>query len=90
VLEGAVEKASFDADPKVILNAELVALARPVEAALSVYEFPDLLMLKPEKLACPETAFTVRVPASVPPPGFVPMAIVTGALDEVTVLPFAS
>src|SRR5262245_49199057 len=43
-----------------------------------------------ENVAMPATALTVTVPDSVPPPGLVPMAIVTGAVDAVTVAPPAS
>ncbi len=39
------------------------------------------------KVATPFTAATVVVPASVAPPGLVPIATVTVAVDEVTVLP---
>src|SRR5205809_233227 len=43
-----------------------------------------------EKVATPATAATVRVPESVPPPGLVPIATVTGAVEVVTVLEKAS
>src|SRR3954464_711092 len=43
-----------------------------------------------ENVATPEDAATVVVPDSVPPPGFVPIATVTEALELVTVLPNAS
>src|SRR5688572_27592400 len=43
-----------------------------------------------EKLATPPTAETVVVPDSVPPPGLLPMATVTLAVELVTVLPNAS
>src|SRR3954471_21703918 len=43
-----------------------------------------------EKLATPLTAATGAVPDSVPPPGLVPMATVTLAVELVTVLPNAS
>src|SRR6266498_2591494 len=39
-----------------------------------------------EKVATPATAATVAVPDSVPLPGLAPMATVTLAVDEVTVL----
>lgn len=38
-------------------------------------------------VATPATALTVAVPDSVPPPGFVPIATVTDAVEEVTVFP---
>src|SRR4051812_8099288 len=43
-----------------------------------------------ENVATPPDAATVVVPDSVPPPGLVPMARVTLALEVVTVLPNAS
>jgi hypothetical protein len=39
------------------------------------------------KLATPETAFFVVVPLRVPLPGFIPIATVIDAMDEVTVFP---
>ena len=43
-----------------------------------------------EKVATPFTAATVFVPLRVPEEGFVPIATVTDAEEEVTTLPFAS
>src|SRR4051812_33025647 len=43
-----------------------------------------------EKLATPPTAATLVVPDSVPPPGLVPMATATVAVELVAVLPNAS
>src|SRR5438045_2759733 len=43
-----------------------------------------------EKVATPATAATVVVPDSVPPPGLVPIATVTLAVELVTVLPNVS
>ena len=43
-----------------------------------------------EKVATPLTADTVVVPASVPPPGLVPIATVMLAVEPVTVFPNAS
>src|SRR5262245_21338682 len=43
-----------------------------------------------ENDATPPTAATVVVPDSVPPAGFVPIASVIGAVELVTVFPFAS
>ena len=51
---------------------------------------PALLIDKLLNVATPLTAATVRVPLKVPPPGFVPMAIVTLLLLPVTTLPLAS
>ena len=47
-------------------------------------------MLKSENVATPATAVTVAVPASVPPPGFVPIATVTEFVAVVTRFPRAS
>ena len=47
-------------------------------------------MLKVGNVATPATAFTVAVPPSVPPPGFVPMAMVTGLVAVVTTFPCES
>src|SRR5213594_2889435 len=47
-------------------------------------------MLKLENVATPDTAATLAVPASVPPPGFVPIATVTVPVNPVTVFPRAS
>src|SRR6266540_1724003 len=47
-------------------------------------------MVKSKKDATPFTAFRLRVPPSVPPPGFVPIATVTSVVALVTVFPRAS
>ena len=47
-------------------------------------------MLRSENVATPFTAATVFVPLSVPPPGFVPIAIVILAVLVVTTLLLAS
>src|SRR5438552_18711181 len=44
----------------------------------------------PGNVAIPLIAFCVAVPLNAPPPGFVPMAIVIGAVLLVTTLPPAS
>ena len=46
-----------------------------------------MLMLRFANVATPFTAFAVSVPAKVPLEGFVPMAIVTAFVAEVTVFP---
>jgi hypothetical protein len=51
---------------------------------------PDLLIERLEKVATPLAAEMVVVPERVPEPGFVPMAIVIDAVEEVTVFPCAS
>src|SRR2546429_3904925 len=48
---------------------------------------PDLLIVRPEKLATPPTAVWVGVPDSAPPPGLLPMARVTFAANPVAVFP---
>src|SRR5690348_5060211 len=47
-------------------------------------------MLKPGNVATPPAAATVVVPDSAPPPGFVPSATVTFAVNCVAVFPCAS
>ena len=47
---------------------------------------PILLIERSLKVATPATALVESVPLSVPAPGFVPIAIVTVALLEVTTL----
>ncbi len=44
-------------------------------------------MLKSEKFTTPFAASTRFVPVSVPPPGFVPMAILMESANDDTVLP---
>ena len=51
---------------------------------------PALLIERLLNVATPLTAARVRGPLKVPPPGFVPMAIVTLLLSLVTTLPPAS
>ena len=77
---GSVRKASWAAGPAVMSNAELVAPVGPVADADSVYPDPVLSMLRFPNVATPPTALTVVVPESVPPPGFAPIAIVTGSV----------
>src|SRR5213592_1152674 len=85
VVAGCMLKASCAADPGLISNGSLVASARPVAAADSVYAVllftvPVLSMLRVEKVAIPPTAATVDVPESFAPPGPVPTVIVTVTL----------
>src|SRR4029077_3238642 len=47
-------------------------------------------MLSPGNVATPPAAATAVVPESVPPPGFTPMASVTGPVNAVAVFPCAS
>ena len=47
-------------------------------------------MLKFEKVATPDTAATLVVPARTPPPGFAPIATVTVPVKPVAVFPCAS
>ncbi len=47
-------------------------------------------MVNVENVATPETAATVVVPVSVPPPGFAPVATATSPLNPVAVFPCAS
>src|SRR5438874_1762496 len=47
-------------------------------------------MRRSAKVATPATAFTVRVPDSIPPPGFAPRATVIAPVKPGTTLPEAS
>ena len=76
--------------PVVMLKPGLVAEASPGDVAVRVYPTPALLILRPEKGRTPEEAAPLAVPVRVPEPGFVPIARVMLAVDEVTVLPPAS
>ena len=87
VLLGCVVITNWDAAPGLMLNEALVAPVNPVDDAVNVYPVPVLFMLSVEKVATPLTAETVVVPDSVPPPGLLPMAIVTLAAELVTVFP---
>ncbi len=83
-LAGWVVKTSFDPVPAAMLNELLVALVRPVEAAVSVYD--QCCKTKLLNVATPFTAATVVVP---PTPDGVDV-IVTDAEDVLTRLPLAS
>src|SRR5262245_26455730 len=76
----AVSTRTLAVEPAVILNPTLVAAVRPALDAINVYPVPDLSIERLPNVATPATAATVEVPVSVPPPGFVPIAIVTGAM----------
>ena len=86
----AVSTRSLAAAPTVILNALLVVPVRPLLFAVNVYPVPTLLIDRLLKVATPLTAFWVTVPASVPPPGLLPIATVIGAELLVTTLLLAS
>src|SRR5258706_320357 len=88
--EGCTVKARFVAAAGQRLKAAEVAPVRAPDAAVRVYPVPTLSMERLEKVATPLTAATVVVPESVPPPGLVPMAMATLALELVTVFPKAS
>jgi hypothetical protein len=62
----------------------------PDDEALMVYAAPDLSRVRSENVATPVAAFCVVVPPSVAPPGLFPIAIVIGAVEEVTGFPLAS
>jgi hypothetical protein len=83
-LLGCTVNTSCVAAPAVTLNALLVADVSPPALAVSVYPAPTLLILRLENVATPPTAVTGVVPDSVPPPAFVPMAMVTEFAAETT------
>jgi hypothetical protein len=78
-------KASLLAVPAVIANELDVADVRPDEAAVNASPVPAVVTFTPVNVATPLTAFTVNVPLSPGTP-----ESVTGAVDDVTVLPKAS
>ena len=87
--EGCVVTTSFVAVPAAIVKAELVAEVNPLLAAVNVYVFARLTW-QPAKVATPAVAFTgLVVQVSVAPAGVVSVSVM-GAVDPVTVLPFAS
>jgi hypothetical protein len=73
-----------------MLNVVLVAVVNPLLVADSVYPLPDLLIDTLLNVAKPFTAFCDVVPLNVPPPGFVPMAMVIAVPVVVTEFPPAS
>jgi len=81
---GAV-MASLVAVPPVIVMVELVALVRPVEAAVTMYE-PAVLKIRLLKVATPFVAFMLVIPVT--PLG--DEVIAMAAVEVVTVLPLAS
>src|SRR5947199_187757 len=94
---GCMVKASCVGAPGLMSNGALVAPASPVAVADSVYPVPPvtvpvLSMLRPENVATPPTAATVRVPDKVAPGAPVPgvIAAVTLPVKPATVLPNAS
>ncbi len=82
---GCVVKTSFDPVPAAMLNELLVALVRPVDAAVNVYE-PIAVKTRLLNVATPFTAAIVVVPPT--PEGVEVM--VTDAVDVLTRLPLAS
>ncbi len=87
---GCTVNASRAARPGMMLKGALDAPASPGAAAVRVYPVPALSMLTSVNVAIPFTVVRVMVPAMVPPPGFVPMPIVTTTGAVPTVFPKAS
>src|SRR5947208_1572160 len=93
VVCGCVVNATFVAGGGGAAEVVKVALVAPVSlAALALDErrVRALLMLNVENVATPLTAFTLVVPASVPPPGFAPSATVINPVKPVTTFPASS
>src|SRR5205809_766383 len=86
----ATVQTSLAAAPTRMLNALLVALVRPVAAAVSLQPAPTLSRPLHDAVAMPLTAATVGVPARVPLAGLVPIASVMLVVALVTMLPWAS
>src|SRR5206468_1597655 len=84
---GCVVNAKFVAGGAVMLKLALVVPVSPFALAVRVYPVPALLILNVENGATPLTAFTLVVPASVPPPGFAPIATVINPVKPVTSSP---
>src|SRR5687767_6169523 len=82
--------ASLVAAAGVMLKAAEVAPVSGADAAVSVYPVPVRSMDSVENVATPDTAATVVVPDSVPPPGLVPIATPMLAVELRTVLLNAS
>jgi hypothetical protein len=74
----------------VTLKGVLDMLVKPAAVAVSVYPFATVLIFRFEKVATPFAGLADVVPASVPLPGFVPMAITIGVVAPATILPLAS
>ena len=85
-LLGCVRNASL-AGTETTLKVLLVATPSAPESATSVYPLPMADTCNPGNCATPLIAFAVTVPLKAPPPGFEPMASVTGPLADVTRLP---
>lgn len=81
---------NLEADAAEILKDELVVPVNPELDAAKVYPMPILLILRPENTAMPFTAETVVVPERLPPPGLLPIARETEAVELVTGFPNAS
>src|SRR5439155_1347988 len=89
-LDGCTENTRRTAAPATMLNGALGTVGSPPAATVSVYPVPSLSILKVANVATPPTAATVLVPDRVPPPGLVPIAVVTLPVNPVAVLPCAS
>ena len=90
VVPGDVVNWSVAGAAAVTANVALVTVVKPLAAAVSVYPTPGALMLRLVKFTTPLTAATDRVPVSVPPPEFVPIAMVTVLEALLTMLLSAS
>ena len=72
----------------IMLNAELVAEVNPLDVATNVYPLPPVSIRRLPKKAIPLSGLLlVKLPERVPPAGLLPMAIVTGLVAFVTMLP---
>src|SRR5690348_5510379 len=72
------ETLMIEAGVAVMVNLAVAAPMTPGAVAVSVYPVPGRSMVRLAKVATAFTALRVVVPPSVPPPGLVPITIVTG------------
>ena len=88
--DGCALKLRFVAGPGATINGPTVAPDKPEEAAFKVYPSPVLSILRLLNVAMPALAAIAVVPDNVPPPGLVPIDIITLLVAVVTVFPLAS
>src|SRR5690242_3234499 len=90
VADGWLATPSFAAGAATMLNAVLVAPARPPADAVRVYPVPAGSMRIPGNVTTPAVADADVAPRRAPPPGFVPMARLTLPVNAVDTLLLAS
>ncbi len=89
-LKGCTTKANCAAAPATTSKETLDSTGKAPEEATSVYPTPPLSNESPANVATPLTALTVGTPESTLPPGLLPSASPTLAVEAVSTLPNAS